>query len=173
MILVRAAVTRGQKVVVLDALTYAGHLTNLEGITGRGSCMLIEGNIANRELVPELLRDNEIEAVAKIIRSGKMFRYGDDSQCDLFERRYSEFLGVRHANMTSSGTSALTAAVSAMGIGPGDEVLVPAHTYMATANAVIYCGATPVFGSSSSTSSWASRCTAYASWCCLGRRSHG
>jgi dTDP-4-amino-4,6-dideoxygalactose transaminase len=86
----------------------------------------------------------EIDAVAQTIKSGKLFRYQQDSQCDRFERRYAEFLGVKHACLTSSGTTSLTAGLAGLGIGPGDEVLVPAFTYMATAIAVLAVGAIPV-----------------------------
>src|SRR5690606_12132957 len=54
------------------------------------------------------------------------------------------WLGTRHVALTVSGTFALTASLIALGIGPGDEVLVPAHTYMATATAVLAAGAIPV-----------------------------
>ncbi|MEE8575401.1 MAG: DegT/DnrJ/EryC1/StrS family aminotransferase, partial [Thermodesulfobacteriota bacterium] len=63
----------------------------------------------------------------------------------LFEERFAAFLGVRHATACSNGTAALHLALLATGIGPGDEVIVPSLTYVATANAVTYTGATPVF----------------------------
>ncbi len=88
--------------------------------------------------------DEEIEAIAKVIRSGKLFRYEDDSECERFERRYAEYLGVNDTALTVSGTYALSAAMIAVGLGPGDEVLIPAHTYMATATAVLTTGAIPV-----------------------------
>ena len=81
--------------------------------------------------------DEEIEAIAKVIRSGKLFRYGEFGECDRFEQRYAEYLGVDHFALTVSGTYALSAAMIAVGLGPGDEVLIPAHTYMATATAVL------------------------------------
>jgi perosamine synthetase len=62
-----------------------------------------------------------------------------------FERAFAEFCGVRHAVSCTSGTAALHLAMLALGLGPGDEVLVPTLTFAATANAVRYCGATPVF----------------------------
>jgi dTDP-4-amino-4,6-dideoxygalactose transaminase len=86
----------------------------------------------------------EIDAIAKVIRSKKLFRYLERSECERFEKRYARALGVKHVHMTSSGTTALTAALSGLGIGPGDEVLVPAHTYMATAVAALAVGAIPV-----------------------------
>ena len=88
----------------------------------------------------------EIDAVAAVIRSRKLFRYQGrtESACARFERRYARYLGARHVRLTSSGTTALTAALVALEIGPGDEVLVPACTYMATACAVLAAGAIPV-----------------------------
>jgi dTDP-4-amino-4,6-dideoxygalactose transaminase len=91
-----------------------------------------------------IVGEEEIEAVAEVIRSGKLFRYGIGQECDRFEQRYAEYLGVEHCALTASGTYGLTAALIGLGIGPGDEVLVPAHTYMATATAVIAAGAIPV-----------------------------
>jgi dTDP-4-amino-4,6-dideoxygalactose transaminase len=91
-----------------------------------------------------IVGQEEIDAIARVIREGSLFRYGVGSECDRFEQRYAEYLGARHVALTCSGTYALTAAVTALGIGPGDEVLVPAHTYMATAMAVLAAGAIPV-----------------------------
>ena len=62
-----------------------------------------------------------------------------------FEREFADYLGVKHAVGVNSGTSALHLAVLVAGIGPGDEVLVPAHTFIATAWGPLYAGATPVF----------------------------
>jgi perosamine synthetase len=62
-----------------------------------------------------------------------------------FERRFADWLGVRNASSVSNGTVALHVALKALGIGPGDEVLVPTLTYIASANAVTYCGAKVVF----------------------------
>jgi dTDP-4-amino-4,6-dideoxygalactose transaminase len=91
-----------------------------------------------------IVGQEEIDAIAAVIRSGALFRYGIGSECDRFERRYADYLGTGHVALTASGTYALTSAVVALGIGPGDEVLVPAHTYMATAMAVLAAGAIPV-----------------------------
>lgn len=62
-----------------------------------------------------------------------------------FETQFSEYVGSSYAIAVSSGTAALHAAMFAIGIGPGDEVIVPPITFAATANAVVYQGATPVF----------------------------
>ncbi len=88
--------------------------------------------------------EEEIQAVAEVIRSGRLFRYGVGSECERFEQRYAQYLDVAHATLTCSGTNSLAAAVIALAIGPGDEVLVPAQTYMATALAVLAAGAIPV-----------------------------
>ena len=86
----------------------------------------------------------EVDRIAKIIESGKLFRYGIGGECEQFEKRYAEKLGVKYCTMTASGTYSLAAALIALGIGPGDEVLVPACTYMATPMAVLAVGAIPV-----------------------------
>lgn len=62
-----------------------------------------------------------------------------------FEEVFAAFCGVKHAIATNNGTTALHLALVALGVQPGDEVIVPTVTYIATANAVRYCGATPVF----------------------------
>lgn len=61
-----------------------------------------------------------------------------------FEESFAKFCGAKHAIATNNGTTALHLALVAMGLQPGDEVLIPTVTYIATANAVRYCGATPV-----------------------------
>lgn len=61
-----------------------------------------------------------------------------------FEKQFADYCGVSHAICCSNGTSALYAALLGLGVGPGDEILIPALTYVATANAVHYCGAKPV-----------------------------
>jgi perosamine synthetase len=65
-----------------------------------------------------------------------------------FERQVADYVGVPYAVATANGTVALHLAMLALDVGPGDEVIVPSLTYVATANAVRYCGATPVFADS-------------------------
>lgn len=62
-----------------------------------------------------------------------------------FESAFGAYTGVRHATTASNGTVAVHLALAALGIGPGDEVIVPTLTYVASVNAIAYCGATPVF----------------------------
>jgi dTDP-4-amino-4,6-dideoxygalactose transaminase len=91
-----------------------------------------------------LVGQEEIDALAKVIRSNALFRYGVGSQCDAFEARYAKYLGVKHFALAASGSNALVAAMTAVGLGPGDEVIIPAHTYMATATSVLAVGAIPI-----------------------------
>ena len=62
-----------------------------------------------------------------------------------FEASFAKLCGVRHVETCANGTVALHLLLHAMGIGPGDEVIVPSETFAASANAVVYCGGTPVF----------------------------
>src|SRR5438046_8443832 len=64
---------------------------------------------------------------------------------DRFEREVAAYVGARHAIAVASGTAALHAGLLGAGVAPGDEVLVPTLTFVATANAIRYCGAWPVF----------------------------
>jgi dTDP-4-amino-4,6-dideoxygalactose transaminase len=91
-----------------------------------------------------IIGQEEIDALAKVIRAKALFRYGIGHECERFETRYASYLGMKHFALSASGSYALTAAMSALGIGPGDEVLVPAHTYMASATSVLASGAIPI-----------------------------
>lgn len=86
----------------------------------------------------------ELAEIAKVASSGMPFRYRAGSECARFETRYAKALGVKHVHMTSSGSTAIQAALGGLGIGPGDEVIIPCHTYMATATSVLSVGAIPV-----------------------------
>ncbi|GIF03983.1 DegT/DnrJ/EryC1/StrS family aminotransferase [Actinoplanes siamensis] len=85
----------------------------------------------------------EQEFVLAALRSGWVAPAGPD--LDLFEREIAARVGVPHAVALSSGTAALHLALLGIGAGPGDVVVVPTLTFVATANAVVYTGATPVF----------------------------
>ena len=88
----------------------------------------------------------EIDAVTKVIKSGNFMRYrgGEGGFTENFEKELGEQFGVRHVLTVNSGTSALICGLAAMGIGPGDEVIVPAYTWVASAMAVLAVGAVPV-----------------------------
>jgi dTDP-4-amino-4,6-dideoxygalactose transaminase len=84
----------------------------------------------------------ELEAIQRPLESGWVVQGPHVRE---FERRFAAFTQARHAVATSSGTSALQVGVAALGAGPGDEVLVPAFTWISTANVVEQLGAKPLF----------------------------
>ncbi len=85
-----------------------------------------------------------IEAVGDVLRSGKV-NYWTGPKGMEFERKFAEWQGSRFAVSTSSGTAALHTALSALGIGPGDEVIVPSYTFIASGFAIVQAGAIPRF----------------------------
>jgi perosamine synthetase len=90
-----------------------------------------------------VLAGREKEYVADCMESGWISSSG--KYVELFETAFAEFCGVRHAITCCNGTAALHLALVALGVGQGDEVIVPTLTFVATANAVTYCGAQPIF----------------------------
>ena len=87
----------------------------------------------------------EIDAVAAVIRSRDLFKINNGMhETEQTEALLREIFGVKRALLVTSGTGALTSALVGMGVGPGDEVIVPAYTYIATAMAVVAAGAVPV-----------------------------
>ncbi len=89
----------------------------------------------------------EIDAAVRVIKSRSLFRYyGIDLQgeVDAFEREFADFIGVKHAQAVSSGAGALQVALSALGVGPGQEVIVPAYMWVAVIAAVVNLGAIPI-----------------------------
>lgn len=82
------------------------------------------------------------EAIDRVARSG---RYILGPEVEAFEAEFAAYLGVRHCIGVANGTDALTIALRALGVGPGDEVVMPSFTFYATAEAAIVMGATPVF----------------------------
>ena len=85
----------------------------------------------------------DITQVTDVLRAGRNWALGP--QIPAFETMISEYIGTRYCLTFNSGTSALHAALLAYGIGPGDEVIVPSFTFIATANAPKFVGAVPVF----------------------------
>lgn len=87
----------------------------------------------------------EIDEIAKVIHNKKLFRVNDGlREVDNFEKELAEKFGAKYALCLSGGTAAITCALVGLDIGPGDEVIVPAYTFMATALAVTSVGAVPV-----------------------------
>ena len=94
------------------------------------------------KLTRPLVSQETINRVVKVLESGC---FSQGRYVRRLERGFEKYLGVRHAIAVSSGTAALHLALMALGIGAGDEVVVPAFTFPATANAVELAGAKPVF----------------------------
>ncbi len=86
---------------------------------------------------------SDIRAVSDVVSSGRGWAIGPN--VEKFEKEIAKYVGVKYALVFNSGTSALHALMIAYGIGPGDEVIVPAFTFIATANAALFVGAKPVF----------------------------
>jgi 8-amino-3,8-dideoxy-alpha-D-manno-octulosonate transaminase len=95
-----------------------------------------------------LIGEEEKAAVMEVLDSQSLFRhYGPKPlrKVAQFERAFAQAVGARHAIGVTSGTAALMASLAALGVGPGDEVIVPTYTWVATINAVVHLGAVPVF----------------------------
>jgi dTDP-4-amino-4,6-dideoxygalactose transaminase len=91
----------------------------------------------------------EIDAVTQVLKSGNWFRYPKNStaeatQATLFEKECAELLNIPHTCFTSSGTAALLCCYAGLNLGPGDEVIVPGYTWIATALAPLALGVIPV-----------------------------
>jgi dTDP-4-amino-4,6-dideoxygalactose transaminase len=93
---------------------------------------------------PQLFMAQEEELMAVIVDVCRRGAYIMQKDCREFEQNLAAFMGVTHAFGVANGTDALIIGLKAVGIGPGDEVLLPSHTYIATAAAVHIVGATPV-----------------------------
>jgi len=89
------------------------------------------------------LGEEELKNVMEVVKSGWISSKGEF--IEKFEKKFAKYCGVKYGIATSSGTTALHLALTALGIKKGDEVIVPDLTFIATANAVTYCGARPVF----------------------------
>lgn len=94
------------------------------------------------QIAQPLLAEEEWQALREPIETGWLTQ---GPKVAAFEKAFAARHKVRHAIACSNCTTGLHLALAALGIGPGDEVIVPAFTWVATANAVIYCGGTPVF----------------------------
>lgn len=93
--------------------------------------------LADVQLGPE-----EIEATIEVLKSGWLSM---GPKVQEFEEQFAQFLGIKHAFAVANGTAALHLACEVLGLKSGDEVLCPALTFVASANAILYTGATPVF----------------------------
>lgn len=95
---------------------------------------------------PAEIGDAEIAAVTEVLRSQRLFRFLDHEQswCTRLEAKFCALTGRDHALAVGGGTAALIAGLVGIGVGEGDEVIVPGYTYIASAAAVLICGGVPV-----------------------------
>jgi len=92
----------------------------------------------------------EIESVMEVMKGGYLFRYGDENdprflhKVSTLEKNFATYCNAKYALATSSGTASLLVSLQALGLKPGDEVIVPAYTFVATYSACIFAGLVPV-----------------------------
>lgn len=89
-----------------------------------------------------IIGEEEIENVVEVLKSGMIAQGPKVAE---FEEKFAEWVGAKYAIATNSGTAALHVALLAAGIGPGDEVITTPFTFIASGNAIVYTGATPIF----------------------------
>jgi len=97
---------------------------------------------------PQFFDKDEAEALLEVLESGSPFRFwgpGNPEKVLRFEEGFAKYMGARFALGVTSGTAALDCAVAGLGIGPGDEVIVPAYTWWSDYTCVVHAGALPVF----------------------------
>lgn len=110
---------------------------------------LLGGGPIRRQPFPAwpVFDQKEEQALLEVLRSGKWYR-GSGQNVNRFEASYAELMGAKHCLATANGTSALIASMSGLGIGPGDEVILPPYTFVASVNAILMLNALPVFADS-------------------------
>lgn len=108
--------------------------------------LAIEGGtpVRKRPFAPwPYFAQDELDAVKAVLSSGKV-NYWTGDECSLFEKEFAAYIGTDHAVALVNGTVALELALHALGVGPGDEVIVPSRTFIASASCVVMRGAKPV-----------------------------
>src|SRR5580698_3812923 len=88
--------------------------------------------------------DDAIDSVTAVLRSGKVNYWTGKHGMD-FEKKFAEWQGSRYAISVATGTAALHVALASLGIGPGDEVIVPSYTFIASSFSIVQAGAIPRF----------------------------
>lgn len=118
----------------------------LSAATTNGRLAILGGEPVRRGNFPSWPKFDQLEeqALLGVLRSARWGRHGS-GHVEAFERKYAELTGARHVLATANGTSALFTSLNALGVGPGDEVIVPPYTFVATVNVVLLQHALPVF----------------------------
>ena len=121
-------------------------LNHFQGVPMREELALHGGERTAREPFPPwpLFAERTLSDVLEPLRTGKVASWSGNRGSE-FEERWAQWCGAPHAVACSSGTAALHMALLALGVKPGDEVLVPSHTFVSTSLAVLHAGAVPVF----------------------------
>ena len=108
------------------------------------SCLKVKTGSQKRDFAPwPVFEEDEIEAAVAVMRSGKV-NYWTGDEVRFFEQEFAAYVGCRHGVAVANGTLALELALHSLGVGPGDEVIIPSRTFVATASAVVMRGAKPV-----------------------------
>ena len=117
-----------------------------------GALMSVDVELARTAEVPPPRKSawpryeaDEIQAVAEVLGSGQVNSLHHGKMCRRFESEMAELCEMPHAIAVTNGTAALELALNALGVGVGDEVIVPARSFMASASCVVTCGASPIF----------------------------
>ncbi len=118
----------------------------IEKLAIDGGTPAISEPLPPTQLGPADIGEEEVEAVSAAIRTKKLFRFmmGEDSKCLQLEKHFCEMTGCEHALAVGGGTAALICGLVGIGVGDGDEVIVPGYTYIASAAAALIVGAIPV-----------------------------
>lgn len=140
----RRFIKAGVSAVSLSALN--PRLSNMSA-WGEGEEMVLP-DIDPALIGPFYYGDEEEGAVVSVVDSGSPFRYwgpGKPEHVNRFEEQFAHYMGARFAVGVTSGTAALDCAITGLGVGPGDEVIVPAYTWWSDYTCVVHAGALPVF----------------------------
>ena len=134
---------------LLGASTALGFLAGPgrgEGSSSGSKPAVLGGDPVRKKGFPgwPIVGDEDVSALVDVLRSGAWYR-GSGDRVRRFEAEWADRLGASHCVATANGTSALITAMNALEVGPGDEVIVPPYTFVATVNAVLIQHALPVF----------------------------
>ena len=128
-------------------LAVAAHLSPAARPRSTRELALLGGEPVRREPFPSwpVIREGDEKAWMEVLRKGRWCRLGTSGYAKRFEELWAEQTGAKYCRVTANGTSALFTSLNALEIGPGDEVLVPPYTFVATVNVVLLQHALPVF----------------------------